>query len=81
MMTYGRLRRFISFLCHHSDVMPCDDPDDEINQFQLPDPKLWAKRGRVNSNQTGKKKKKQTKIKWTKEGVNGMENYIMDTDY
>jgi hypothetical protein len=33
--------------------MPCDDPDDEIDQFRLPDPKLWAKRGRVNSNPNG----------------------------
>jgi hypothetical protein len=43
MMTYGRLQRFISFLGHHSDAMPGDDPYDEIDQFQLPDPKLWAK--------------------------------------
>jgi hypothetical protein len=54
MMTYGRLQRFIPFLGHHSDAMPGDDPDDEIEQFQLPDPKLWAKRGRVHSNPNGK---------------------------
>ena len=81
MMTYGRLQRFISFLGHHSDAMPGDDPDDEIEQFQLPDPKLWAKRGRVNSNPNGEEEEDTDEDKWTKEGVNRMENSIMDTDY
>ncbi len=53
MMTYRKLHRFISFLGDHSDAMPCDDPDEEIDQFKMPDPKLWAKRGRANSNPDG----------------------------
>jgi hypothetical protein len=34
-----------------SDTMPCENPDHEIDQHTMPDPKLWTKRGRVYSHQ------------------------------
>ena len=52
-MTFRRLQRFITFLGHHSDAMPCDNPDDEIDQIKLPNPKLWAKKGRAKTNSDG----------------------------
>ena len=63
---------FPSFPRLPSDAMPCNDPDDEIAQLKMPDPKLWAKKGRVNSNPDGEEKKTQTKIKLMINGVNGM---------
>ena len=78
-MTYGRLQRFISFLGHHSDAMPCDDPDDEIDLFKLPDPKLWAKRGRVNSDQNGEEEEDtdEDKIDGRRRKWNGKAEYVM----
>ena len=44
---------FPSFPRLPCDAMPCNDPDDEIAQLKMPDPRLWAKKGRVNSNPDG----------------------------
>ncbi len=55
-----------------SDAMPCNDPDEEINQLKMPDPKLWAKKGRVNSNPDGEEEEAQTMIKSVINGGNGM---------
>ncbi len=48
--------------------MPFDDPDKEIDQCKMPDPKLWAKRGRTNSNPDGEEedddKTDERRCKW-----------------
>ena len=51
------------------------------SNFSCPIPSYGRNEAESIVTQTGKKKKTLTKIKWTKEGVNGMENSIMDTDH
>ena len=69
---------FPSFPRLPSDAMPCNDPDDEIAQLKMPDPKLWAKKGRVNSNPDGEEEEDsdEDKIDDKRRKWNGKAEYV-----